>query len=258
MRRIDFFFLLVRLFLGYIFLSSGLCKLTHGQFGQLIGPPMLIDELKEYGLELFGYILAISQVLVGGLVMSQRFSLVGLIALVPINFSILAVTLSQGWTGTPYVNSALLILNLAALLYEYPSLKILFLSTDPPSVRLPHSIRLFPDLVLPLAFLALLVGSIAMTFISIPATTVLGAAAFVLIFFYLLYKRAYSLWQLLTLVGFLVSVLGITGALYLRGMGLRGEMIFLYSAAIGFLTWLVSLFLEKPLVAIRAPRSSRI
>ncbi|MEM6378084.1 MAG: hypothetical protein AAF705_07720, partial [Bacteroidota bacterium] len=100
-----FFFLMVRLVLGYIFLSSGLCKLTHGAFGQLIGPPLLIDQLKEYGLELFGYIIASSQVVVGALVLTQRFSLLGLIALVPINLGILGVTLSQGWTGTPYVNT---------------------------------------------------------------------------------------------------------------------------------------------------------
>ncbi|MBC7448058.1 MAG: DoxX family membrane protein, partial [Hymenobacteraceae bacterium] len=78
MRLYDIYLLLIRLFLGYVFASAGLCKLTAGQFGQLIGPPTA-DMLP--GLEGIWQFLAASQVLVGALVLSGRWSLAGLLAL---------------------------------------------------------------------------------------------------------------------------------------------------------------------------------
>lgn len=55
----DFYILLIRLFLGYIFFSSSLCKLSQGQFGQIIGRCNLEAELAPYGLALFA--IAVSQ-----------------------------------------------------------------------------------------------------------------------------------------------------------------------------------------------------
>ena len=97
----DFNVLLIRLFLGYLFTSSGLCKLTDGHFGQLIGPPLLIDQLTPHGLRTFGFFIAISQVMSGALVLTQRYSLAGLIMLVPMNLGILMVTISKIGKGLP-------------------------------------------------------------------------------------------------------------------------------------------------------------
>lgn len=115
----DLLLILIRLFLGYIFLSAGICKLTGGNFGQLIGPPWLEASLAKYGLGLFAKVVAISQVLCGMLLLSQRFSLLGAIMLVPMNVAILAVTVSQNWAGTPYVNTVFLLLNLVLLGMEH-------------------------------------------------------------------------------------------------------------------------------------------
>ncbi|MEJ8803835.1 DoxX family membrane protein [Pontibacter sp. H249] len=109
---------LIRLFLGYLFFSAGVCKLTGGNFGQLMGPPWLEEALAKHGLGLFAQVVAISQVIIGALLMSQRYSLLGAIMLVPMNVAILAVTVSQNWAGTPYVNSVFLALNLVLLLME--------------------------------------------------------------------------------------------------------------------------------------------
>jgi uncharacterized membrane protein YphA (DoxX/SURF4 family) len=111
----DFNFLLIRLFLGYLFTSSGLCKLTEGHFGQLIGPPLLIQQLTPHGLRTFGFFIAVSQVLTGALVMAQRYSVLGLIMLVPMNLGILMVTISQNWQGTPYVDAVFILLNTLGL-----------------------------------------------------------------------------------------------------------------------------------------------
>lgn len=144
MKTKDFYVLLIRLFLGYVFASAGLCKLTDGQFGQLIGPPLLIKQLAQYDLELFGYFIALSQVIVGMMVMSQRYSVLGLIMLVPVNVSILMVTISQNWKGTPYVDAVFVALNVLALLYEWKSLRFLVLP-DSTEIKAPPRVNeLFP------------------------------------------------------------------------------------------------------------------
>lgn len=120
-----FLILLVRLFLGYIFFSAGVCKLTHGNFGQLIGPPWLEELLAKHGLGLFAQVVAVSQVVCGALLLSQRFSLLGAIMLIPMNVAILAVTVSQKWVGTPYVNTVFLLLNLLLLGIEREKFRFL-------------------------------------------------------------------------------------------------------------------------------------
>ncbi|MBC5991936.1 DoxX family protein [Pontibacter cellulosilyticus] len=121
----DLLTLLTRIFLGYIFLSAGICKLTHGNFGQIIGPPWLEERLAAYGLSLFAEVVAVSQVVCGALLLSQRFSLLGAVMLVPMNIAILAVTVSQQWAGTPFINAVLLLLNLFLLVREYPKFSFL-------------------------------------------------------------------------------------------------------------------------------------
>lgn len=125
-RTKDFLILLTRLFLGYVFISAGFCKLTHGHFGQLIGPPWLEERMAEYDLALFARVIAWSQVSCGMLLLSQRFSVLGAVMLVPMNISILAVTVSMNWQGTPYVNAVFLVLNLLLLVYEWPKFRFLF------------------------------------------------------------------------------------------------------------------------------------
>ncbi len=125
MRNKELLLLLIRLFLGYIFFSAGICKLTGGNFGQVIGPPWLEEALSKYGLGLFAQVVAISQVLCGMLLLSQRFSLLGAIMLVPMNIAILSVTVSMKWAGTPYVNTVFLFLNLLLLGMEHHKFRFL-------------------------------------------------------------------------------------------------------------------------------------
>lgn len=126
MKPKDFLILLIRLFLGYVFLSAGFCKLTDGHFGQLIGPPWMIEGLAKYGLALFAKVVAYSQIVCGVLLLSQRFSTLGAVMLVPMNVSILAVTISQDWVGTPYVNAVFLLMNILLLTYEWQKFRFLF------------------------------------------------------------------------------------------------------------------------------------
>ena len=180
--------------------------------------------------------------------MTQRFSLIGLIALVPINFGILSVTLSQQWTGTPYVNAFFLALNITALFYEYPSLKILLQAEAPSTARIPKSIQLFSDWKFPVGLLLLLGVCIGATFLSVFWTTILGSIFFVLLGYYLLRAQTYALLQVLVLACFFICILSITNVRGLHNVSIRGEVLFVGAFALGFTIWLISLFTKSRLI----------
>jgi len=177
----DFNFLLIRLFLGYLFTSSGLCKLTEGHFGQLIGPPLLIQQLTPHGLRTFGFFIAVSQVLTGALVMSQRYSVLGLIMLVPMNLGILMVTISQNWQGTPYVDAVFILLNVTALLYEWNSLKFLILPEETAfSPTKTH--QLFPKMYVNIAGVGLFVIACVLSRFSFITTSIVATVGYGLMY----------------------------------------------------------------------------
>jgi uncharacterized membrane protein YphA (DoxX/SURF4 family) len=117
-----------RVFLGVIFFTAGLSKLTHGMMPGLIGPPWMEERLAQYGLGLWAQFVAWSQLLIGALLLSQRFATLGAVMLVPMITNILVVTISLEWRGTPYVNSVLLAMNLFLLWADRERLKPLVLS----------------------------------------------------------------------------------------------------------------------------------
>lgn len=107
--------LTLRLFLGLIFFTAGMAKLTHNHFPGIIGPVWLEEELGKYGLGLYARFIALSQLGIGWLLLSGRFATLGAVMLVPMLANILVVTISLEWRGTPYVNAVLLSMNLLLL-----------------------------------------------------------------------------------------------------------------------------------------------
>ncbi len=120
---------LIRVFLGLIFFTAGMSKLyADHAFPGIIGPVWLEERLTEYGLGMYARFIAGSQIIAGLLLFTQRFATLGAILCFPIILNIFMVTLSMGWTGTPYVNLVLVMLNAWLLAYDYPKLK--FILTD--------------------------------------------------------------------------------------------------------------------------------
>ena len=118
-----------RIFLGLIFFTGGMSKLM--PFPGIIGPVWLIERLAEYGLELYGYFIAYSQVTIGLLLLSQRFATLGAVMLFPLVLNIFMVTVSMHWRGTPYVLAVFLLMNVFLLIADYHRLKyILFPRTE--------------------------------------------------------------------------------------------------------------------------------
>ena len=110
--------LAIRALLGVIFLSAGISKLV--PFPSIIGPEWLVERLEPYGLGLYARFIAASEAAVGLMLLIPRLATLGAILMVPMQSSILIVTISLEWRGTPYVNSFLLLLNVALLAHDYP------------------------------------------------------------------------------------------------------------------------------------------
>ncbi|WP_339874377.1 hypothetical protein [uncultured Algoriphagus sp.] len=110
---------LIAIFLGFTFWGAGMAKLFHNhQFFGWIGPVWLIEELEPYGLGLYGRFIAFSQIIIGYMLVTTRYKLLGSIMMIPMIGNILMVTISLDWRGTPYVLAFLLLLDLI-LLWNY-------------------------------------------------------------------------------------------------------------------------------------------
>ncbi|NVJ84754.1 MAG: hypothetical protein HWE15_00505 [Algoriphagus sp.] len=106
----------IAVFLGFTFFGAGMAKLfaEHQYFGW-IGPTWLIEQLEEYQLGFYGKFIAFSQILIGYMLFTTRYKLLGSIMLVPMILNILIITISLNWKGTPFVLGFLLLLNLLIL-----------------------------------------------------------------------------------------------------------------------------------------------
>lgn len=125
-----------RLLLGALMLSGGLYKLTENHIPGLMGPPVNHAFLAKYGLVIFGQFIGVAQLLIGLLLLTRRFALLGAVLLVPMWLNIIFLTWSQHWVGTPYLVTGFLVLTLGLLLHDYPRLKwLLYPPADAAALR---------------------------------------------------------------------------------------------------------------------------
>lgn len=128
----------VRVFLGLLFFTSGMSKLTDNHFFAFTFFPQSLEAiLAPYGLGLLGRFVAWSEVFVGLLLLSQRFAALGAIMLVPLLTNILVITISLRWNGTPYAVAFMLALDLFLLAADYHKLKFLFFDDAAQVPRIP-------------------------------------------------------------------------------------------------------------------------
>lgn len=179
----------IRVFLGLIFFTAGMAKLTQ-HFPGLIGPVWLEEKLAPFGLGLYARFIAYCQVIVGWLLLTQRFATLGAIMLFPLLLNIFMVTVSLEWRGTPYVNFFLLILNGILLAYDFDKLK--FILTDDTSELKPIGIHRPNRKSDALWFggLALILISISLTAVNIWAMYVgVGAGFMTLLYARMMHNR---------------------------------------------------------------------
>ncbi|RAK65687.1 DoxX family membrane protein [Hymenobacter edaphi] len=125
-----------RLLLGALMLSGGLYKLTENHIPGLMGPPVNHAFLARYGLVIFGQFIGVAQLVIGLLLLTGRFALLGAVLLVPMWLNIIFLTWSQHWVGTPFLVTGFLVLTLGLLLHDYPRLKwLLYPPADPAALQ---------------------------------------------------------------------------------------------------------------------------
>lgn len=156
---------LISAFLGFTFWGAGMSKLYAGyQFIGWIGPRWLVEKLAEYDLGLYAQFIAVSQIVIGFMLLTTRFKLIGSIMLVPMLVNILMVTISQNWAGTPYVLAVLLVMNVSILWQYRDYFKPLLDESFAPAPQRTKSIRSLAGHAVWTAGLGLNLLSIAVSF----------------------------------------------------------------------------------------------
>lgn len=187
-----------RLLLGFILFGAGMSKLYENHaFPGIIGPVWLEDELAKYGLALFARFVAFSQVIAGGLLITQRFATLGAILSFPMLLCILMVTISLEWQGTPYVNAIFIAMNAYLLVYDYHKLKFIISdkSVDFKTVKLERKDRI-GDLIWALAFTLILL-SIPLSYIHLIAAWILVGNSMLLIAYVQIFRKKHITRQLI-------------------------------------------------------------
>lgn len=125
-----------RLLLGALMLGGGLYKLSENHIPGLMGPPVNHAWLAKQGLVLFAQFIGVAQLLIGVLLLTRRFALLGAVLLVPMWLNIIFLTWSQNWVGTPWLTSGFLVLTIGLLLHDFDRLRwVLYPPQDEQALR---------------------------------------------------------------------------------------------------------------------------
>jgi len=171
----------ISVFLGFTFWGSGMAKLffDHKFFGWM-GPVWLIDELSKYGLGIYGAFIAYSQVIIGYLLVTTRYKLLGSIMMIPLLANILMVTISLHWQGTPLVIGFFILLN-GVLLWQYRDFFRLLIDEGKSSTDLNlRPTRTWVGHLVWLAVLALQILSISVSYFNWPLSLGISLAGLVI------------------------------------------------------------------------------
>lgn len=141
--------ILIRIFLGLIFFSSGMAKLfADHQFPNLFNSVWLDVEFGNKDLALYSRFIAYTQAVIGFLLITQRFATIAAILLLPMIVNILMLAVSLNLEHDVLINIFMLALNIAILLTDYHRIKFLF-TDEPKKLKKIDAERNFPfhDLV---------------------------------------------------------------------------------------------------------------
>lgn len=108
----------IRLTLGFIYLSAGWAKLAPNDLGNIIGPVDISHATDSVAILTSFKIIAYFQMITGALILSQKYSLIGLLVLFPLSLGTFIFTLISGFGGTPFFNLIFLVMNCYALIIE--------------------------------------------------------------------------------------------------------------------------------------------
>lgn len=193
--------LIIRLSLGLIYLTAGFSKLSPDYLGNIIGPVDLGKAYESTTIDILMAIAAIYQIISGALILSQRYSVVGLILVFPLALGILIFTIVAGFAATPIINLFILLLLIYALFQEKKSVKQI-IKLNFKSITSSNAFQQFPNKLLPNIGLGLTILIIGLTFLDNPILNVLLTVALLLFTINLFQVKNYLLIDKMILVLF--------------------------------------------------------
>lgn len=172
--------IIIRLTIGLIYLTAGFSKLSPEYLGNIIGPVDLGRIYTSSLIDVLMTIAAIYQIVAGALILSQKYSVVGLILIFPLALGILIFTIFAGFAATPIINLFILLLIIFALFQDKKSVgQILKLNFT--AIKSSKSSLQFPNKLLPNVALGLTILTSCLTFLDNPILNIL--LTFVLLIF---------------------------------------------------------------------------
>ena len=231
--------LMIRLSLGFIYMSAGLGKLAPTQVGWLIGPPDIARFVDWEWLIMMYPVIAVIQVLAGALVLTQRYSLLGLLALLPLSVGILVFTIVAKFQGTPILNAFLLGLLLFALWVEKDAIRKLW-QRDFSAFSQSATAVLYPAKRLPQIALALILTATGLSFfLDKIILNVLISTALLLLTINLFQVREYFRIDQLNIVLFFIVCFFIVNKIHVR------DIQFIFAPILGgFLLYFLRLIIR--------------
>ena len=236
--------LMIRLSLGFVYLSAGLGKLVPAYIGWLIGPPDISQHVDWQWLIVSYPIIAVYQIITGALILTQRYSLWGLLALLPLSIGILTFTIVAEFRGTPFLNTFLLGLNLFALWMEKDAIRKLW-KRDLGNLSQYGATALYPAKLLPHISLVLILIATGWSFFHDSLfLNVLVTAALLLLTINLFQVRDYLWLDKLIIVLFFAICCATVNRLYLGKMMPEIVYVPFQLIPVGFLLYFLRLIIR--------------
>lgn len=228
MKSKHFTTVLIHLSLGLVYLTSGFSKLAPKNLGNIIGPVNL-DFISDSTLSwYFMLFVAVYQVIAGALTLSQRYSLVGLILLLPLSIGILIFTLVVEFGGTPLINLFILVLIFYAL-YEEKNSLVKILKVNFEGLKESKSFQRFPNQILPNISLGIIFLILSLLFLQNSTLNILLSLAILLFTTNLFQFKKYLLLDKIILILFpFISLFIINGHLINQFFSKSFAYVFLF------------------------------
>lgn len=213
MKSKDFTTLIIRLALGLIYMSAGFSKLSPDYLGNIIGPVDLGMVLESKSIHYFMIFAAIYQIIAGATILSQRYSVFGLVLLFPLAVGILGFTIVAGFGLTPFINMFLLLLLLYVLLQDKKSVEQV-LKFNFNGIKQSTAFELFPNKMIPNVALGIVLLTTSLSFLDNPILNVLCSVALLLFTINLFQvKRYLVIDKVIILLFFVIGIIIINGIL---------------------------------------------
>lgn len=122
--------IVIRYLLGIAFVFASIIKIKGLRFTSFDGTHYPINSPFHYfetvyQSGLYWKFLGLGQLIAGGLLLTQRYTKLGAIIYLPIIVNVYVITLSYGFSGTPYITGMMFLANILLIIWDWDTLKVL-------------------------------------------------------------------------------------------------------------------------------------